>query len=310
MSIKQFILSFFKIPRRKTRNDGDIPPPSPLRNYDTIGLVAPAGHGKTTFMWAAMGCFTRLDRVFTKSFIEPSVSTELLLKSINSMAEAAELPRMTNEAVRYELKCHQLPDWGDRFMLLEDRCSAALVPADADENSLTLITRVQLVLLNPDLFCSQADREQGLGELGQRLHLARAVCGTTGRRRIVVVISQADRILGLPETVRAHLRTDPLAGLWPGTTSPASSLRDLKDEFFSANYVRTLAGIDQILRAWLREYPGGEDFLAAAELARVDLRLCAVSALGSDPQDGRMLFPWAPRRVLDPFLWAWSLGAG
>ncbi len=68
-------------------------------------------------------------------------------------------------------------------------------------------------------------------------------------------------------------------------------------------YLAELRRASDELRGFTRHNLKALNFInRAAQFASVEYS--AVSALGSNPQDGRLVAKIAPRRVLDPLLWA------
>jgi len=68
-------------------------------------------------------------------------------------------------------------------------------------------------------------------------------------------------------------------------------------------YVRRMQEVSDLLCSWTCEILGTEEFVNLAQSHFASVTFCAVSALGSKPQEGRMPVNVLPRRVLDPLLW-------
>jgi hypothetical protein len=59
----------------------------------------------------------------------------------------------------------------------------------------------------------------------------------------------------------------------------------------------------QLLKDFTAESLNARNFLANARTNFKTVEFCAVSALGSEPVDERLIERITPRRVIDPLLW-------
>jgi hypothetical protein len=126
----------------------------------------------------------------------------------------------------------------------------------------------------------------------------------------VLVLTQADRCLW-SEQIHNYLVEDPLRELWS-----ASQSFEVEGEawLFSSGIgaveldpghrLQEMSAQDARLKAWLGSTREGAAALDHFADEGVDLRVCATSALGSQPIGNTLHFPWRPRCVLDPLLWA------
>ena len=125
-------------------------------------------------------------------------------------------------------------------------------------------------------------------------------------RNFIVVYTKADKwvdipeIPGFPDEIRDYLYADPFQGL---------TLRQRTErlpEFSLAEYAREMQAMSDILETYTDyDVPGGGQFINCVQAEGINLRFCATSALGTDPNEKNNLLPEEATRyrVLDPFLW-------
>jgi hypothetical protein len=68
-------------------------------------------------------------------------------------------------------------------------------------------------------------------------------------------------------------------------------------------YIEGMQGISNLLYQFTEERLHAHEFLNAAESNFKSVSFSVISALGTEPHDGRLSVEIVPRRILDPVLW-------
>jgi len=281
------------------------------RNTGEITLIGPPGHGKTTFVFALMGSLKRLGAVWSHWYF--SLSPELDAKVRYQALEAASrrVPEPSGDEVEsYSGHLSGLPRWGDRPLLLTELGYRSRLH---DLNHRVASTApVEMIFISPEEL-----RVDPLERLDTVVASCLSPSGSRAASRFrsskILVLTQADRCLW-PAEIHAYLLGDPFRGLWPDPKSltangnTATYLRHLVCPGQSpAERLEQMAMQDARLKDWLASTPDGAAALEHFAAAGADLRICAVSALGSYPIGNKLLLPWRPRCVLDPLFWAFEM---
>lgn len=119
-------------------------------------------------------------------------------------------------------------------------------------------------------------------------------------RRVVVTISKADKLGNLPNELNEYLESDPFRLNAPSIVA---------DHLYMSNYMNKLEHISEVVKNYISEkVPGGNQFLAQAELYNVKLVFCIISSTGSNPRmENNKITSVDPKRVLDPLFWGLDL---
>lgn len=272
---------------------------------DSWWVLSPPGHGKTSFLHAVCMQLETLSNRSEDCMILWLGDEEL--SRIKSDAAEGLLPAETQRESQATELVLNLPT--GRFPIrFTDRRDPSLSPDGGALPSARPRSRTLVVLFDPMVWLAVADPEVGIAGLALRLIELLRPWNALRPFRIVLVVQRADQLVDLPRSIRRHLATDPLSAVAGSSSDPAVT-GDLSRLLCSENHLSTLQTNSDRLVEWLRELPGGTAFFDIAEEYAWDLRLCAVSAIGSapDPHENRLILPWAPKRVLDPLAWTLAM---
>jgi hypothetical protein len=269
--------------------------------FSTVGF---SGHGKTVFLAALFHLLShpRLAEQWPR-FYRIAVgdhSLERLAADARALA-AGLLPDSTPQSLPTPtmLRLAGLPAFNGATLLCYDAAGESFKRAAGLRQYGRFLTRATTVLFLvsvPDLLRHDGEAPAGPGEAIKRLLEIYAngmaeLGGDTRRQRLLLVFTKADEWEALrrpgQEHLLAHLSADSFEGI---------------DNY--ALYVARLRDVSSRLRELMANELGGRAFLnhAAAHFASLDF--CIVSALGSAPAEQAMQTRIAPRRVLDPLVWA------
>lgn len=298
-----YLKTYFSKPTSFERHkNGEWLPPPPL-SMDRWLVLSPPGHGKTCFLLAAC---VQLKIMNQRSIAMINWSDRTKLDQIEAKIATGKLEGPTLEQSS-SIECELILRSGERFTIrFVDRRDEALSPDGGKPPDSFSWGHTLVVLLDPEEWLSKITPDLGLARFGLRLAELTSAWSTQKPVQIILVIQRADKILDLPLDVRHHLTSDPL-GEAPDLPSEASlsSGLDPAEPLLSADYKRLLEHNSSLLEEWLRTKTRGSRLFEIAGDYNWDLRICAASAIGSSPaqNQGRLILPWAPKRVLDPFIW-------
>ncbi|HVR08817.1 MAG TPA: hypothetical protein VMW75_12280 [Thermoanaerobaculia bacterium] len=301
----------------------------------TFEIFARPGHGRTSFLWAALFMLRKLNVVWPDYLCWPQDgATDEALKGIlqrvhegllpsrsavvGSDAEGAADDGTEPEAMRFLLVLHKMERWGDKGLAVWDRADPVFSPPARDGRAVACNWTAPAFWLVSLADLAEVEIEF-LDMLFDNLVLARVRQGYGLRPKpfqLVVVLTKADAIPNLPLALRTYLKDDPLWHAVSGEVtlatlrqgSPAAVLPLGPDQL--KLYLGTLWRVHQEIQAWLDSTLSGHMLIRRAAEHHVELRFALISATGSGIASGQSLaVPWCPRRVLDPLFWAFELAA-
>ncbi len=270
--------------------------PKALRSV--VGNMNFSGHGATTFYWSLYATLYELSEIW-QGFYSHAID-EMSLQNIRDsggILERRELPESTatNRNAPTILRFVNLPS-GKRegFLIFYDLSGAAYHQLAAGE----LMGRVKSAmygrtlllmadLTNPDsqyLHYLISAYAQALYRNGFR----------TYDQHLVVVLTKGDRLKDLLASY---------AGIVQYLDS--GSVESLKGQKLD-NYLREMQIISRHIREFMVSSGKAAAFVNLVESKFKSVQFTIVSALGSEPDNGRLQEKIRPKRVIDPLLWILS----
>ncbi len=299
---------------------GGVHPPPPEPPWPSLELLSTPQHGKTSFLWALSHMARNLSLVWPKYACWPQdAAMDATFRSMLASLDHREIPGETSASSRLGLSLRGMERWGDRRLFVDDdRDPVFGVVEDATANPRDVNWGVPVcwLLSLPDLGADEARVVDLQLDNLIRARMRSARSFEAQPLRLVIALTKADRIPGLPPELRDYLKADPLAAIVEaeaqfsggGEESDRPGLHF--DERSVHLYLKTLGVIHQKIAAWLATTLPGSLIARRADAHNITLRFCLVSATGSDlrSNNGHLAIPWRPRRVLDPLFWALELG--
>lgn len=263
-----------------------------------ISLVGFSGHGKTVYLASLLYTLQdRLTRVwpgfYRKGLNQDSVN---LLYDNLKMLKAGTLPESTRRNFP-KPSIHQLcsiPSTGDRQLLIYDPPGEAFHGDKGVEEYAGFVKKARVVLFLLSLVDMDEPVSHDMEKLLETYTLGMGRMGARKRKQrleqhLVVVYTKADRLLdrlaSRPQLI-SYLRQNEEA-----------TVGDVKQ------YRRSLREVSTQLADFTLSELGAHAFVNHADREFSSVTYCAVSALGSAPEDGRLVVGMDPHRVVDPLLW-------
>lgn len=291
-----------------------------FRLYRTLGLTAIQafgwpGHGKSTLLGALTLVLTRMSMVWPNYFYRAlSESTVRKLRDLNNYVRTGGLPPpTTTDDGAVLLLLRNAGPWGDRLIAYRDCPGELFDNLDVDTGRLPLLRHAPatfLVLSPSDLTGVASGRAMEM-LMWSFVRALETGAGTASlRRSAVVVLTKADAMTNLPNSIRTYLKQD---GPWSLLHDAGHGERGAMSGFElppsgvpgTDAYRAGMSTASEALRTWLEEGPAGRTLVRIADDHGIALSFSAVSATGSQVDDNGFLpSPWHPRRVIDPLLWA------
>jgi hypothetical protein len=279
-------------------------------------------HGKTAYLTALTLILMRMNNIWERfSWAAVTEASQRMVQDVNIYEREGSMPPSTPMGVDdcYVMLLRKMEPWRDRSLLIRDcpgeifeRFQLPLEQAPFLQRTRTLFMFISM----PDLLDPEGEKRSFEGRTMDMLMVGFLNTlqshGIRLRgRRVVVVLTKADRIRNLPPGIRQYLVDDVL---WAAANSPEPDriLRDFlppgthpTGDAFMERYLAAMGQNEEAIRQWLRRNNHAKCFIQLAEEYRVDLRFSFTSATGGQAVPGSGLTQrWEPRRVLDPFFWA------
>jgi len=261
-------------------------------------------HGKTVYFAALFYALKKLrlpqhwPAFFTMALNEDSLDTiygnvRMLEQGLLPNSTPKNFPRPTMLRVE-DLPVFRQKDW---TLLFYDTGGEAFEKPSQLVQFASYVRRAQTVML----LISISDLDDPAREMQRLLNTyvvgMRELGSRTEDQHLVVVYTKADR---MPADIPHWKRN------WPGL-----------HHYLVEGSIDTLAHARGYLKkmrqvsSWLHEFSASElhahEFLNAAEFHFRSVAFSMVSALGTEPDQGRMAVQLVPRRILDPLLWTIEL---
>ena len=265
--------------------------------------------GKTVFLYALTLMLVRMSKVWPEfSHAAVTDASQEYVQKIHKYLSSGGMPDMTplGGGEIYMMLLNNMERWGGRTLVMRD-CAGEIfdnleVPKEQAPFLLNAPTTFMLISLD-DLQDSGGRSMDMLMNNYVNTLMKNDVNFKKERRKIVVVLTKADRILDLPPNLRNYLMTDPF---WAAVNSP-DEVKPMRAEDME-EYMEAMGRVSDATRRWIERQPFGLNFLNLAKSKNIELRFSLISSTGG-PVDAnnQMSVALAPRRVLDPYFWALDL---
>lgn len=274
-----------------------------VEDYDqfppvVISAVGFRGHGKTCYFASLFHTIRRLADLW-KGFYYHAIDEESLetVKYNLNLLEAGKIPDPTpiNFPEPTIVRFNKIPSFGNRHFLFYDTAGEAYVRASLLKNVARFVIRSSVVmfLVSPtdvpdpgqDMHNLLQSYEQGLRQLG----------GNPKQQHLVVVFTKGDKIGNMKGWADGKYQMIQQA-LYDGTIDHVKDIR---------TYFREMRRLSKNLRRFALASDGldARQFVNMANDKFKSVEFTIISALGSQPEGGRLRVHVQPRRVLDPLLW-------
>jgi double-GTPase-like protein len=282
-------------------------------------------HGKSAYLTALTMMLMKMKRIW-RSFTWEAVTEASRNKEreVNIYERQGAMPPPTPKGVDdcYVMLLRKMKPWRDRALLVRDCPGEIFEGIQVPLEHAPFLHRSRTIFMFaslPDLLNPESEDKSFEGWTMNMLmtsffHTLKSNRIRLRGRRVVMVLTKADRLLDLPPGLRNYLIDDVV---WAASNSPDSEriLRnflqgspDFSVDAFMKRYLASMEETDAAIRRWLILDHNAQNFIDLAKDYGVDLRLCLTSATGGPVSPGSALAQrWEPRRVLDPFFWALEL---
>jgi len=305
----------FEIPMRYMQQAQSAPP----MFLQVFGWTA---HGKTVFLYTMLLTLLNMSKMW-ESFTEAPL-TELdqeLDRILRGSTSSGQMPDSTQVRTRQQNEVYlrlldDIPLYGSRTLAMMDHAGEmfeSMRGVPVSEMPFLLHTNTTFMVVSIPRIKSDA-RGEALDQLLNiyiETMLRQKIDFKKENRKLVVVLTMADKIDDLPANLRQYLRSD---DLWAKQRNRYSTPMTSKD---MAAYIERMGWASNEIRSWLLRdsegAPGGANMVRRIEKEGILARYSLVSATGYDIETYRAeqslgaddnALPLSPKRVLDPFLWA------
>jgi hypothetical protein len=266
--------------------------------------------GKTVFLYALTLMLIKMGKIWPRyAYSAATDATQQKVRHINEYLAKGAMPSLTQLGAQevYIMLLRNMERWGGRTLVTRD-CAGEIfdnleVPIDQAPYLLNAPTTFMLVSL-PDM--RNATDGRSIEMLMNNYINTLMKHGTNfkrAQRKLVVVLTKADKIHGLPAHLRNYLINDPL---WAAVNS-IGAVEPLNATTMQ-EYIETMDRVSHAIRDWIKQDAAGSAFVQLAESKNIDMRFSLISSTGSDVEVGGMMASnLEPRRVLDPYFWALEL---
>lgn len=278
-----------------------------------VPLVGWPNVGKTVFIQALTLVVERLDRVWPEFHYFPLTQFTLeTQRLVRAAIDKNQLPPPTPMGIKdaFMMQMKNMERWGSRTLVIRDCAGENFGDFEfhVDQAQFVIGARTIFFMISLSDLDGASGREEQLLSMNDLMHsyvstLQRHdVDPRRHRRNVVVILSKADQIAGLPDHLRAYLNDDPIwAAIGPGTTAGPRATPTMHA------YFERLERVSAEIGDWLAHQGIGITLMRLAKDMKMHLRFALVSSTGGrvDPRGNGMLEQrWQPFRVLDPFLLA------
>lgn len=267
-----------------------------------VSVIGFGGHGKTVYLASLYFVLQNLAPRAWEAFFRQGLTMNTLKVLYQNLAllKRGELPDPTVMVFPEPNidRLHNIPQFGNRTLLLYDPPGEAFELSE-DDSLLRFAGFVKqspcaLFLVSLTDMMKQFESEDAVADemhrLLERYNIGMKDMGArVNAQHLVVVYTKADRLLSqsdFPAEVAKYLEN-----------SEVDSLHDIR------GYVQEMKKNSLLLRDFTKRTLNAGNFLHNALAHFRSVEFCAVSALGSEPVDGKLAERIAPRRVIDPLLW-------
>lgn len=259
-----------------------------------LSAVGFSGHGKTVYLAALLHMLEKhLTRVWPK-FYRQGLDIEAVRTVQQNLAllQNGDLPESTRRNFPRP-SIHtltEIPQYGSRDLIIYDPPGEAFDTDEGIERYAHFVQRAKVVLFLVSLVDLQDPKADDLFRLLNTYVLGMAkMHAKTKNQHLVVTYTKTDCLIGKFQkcpTALSHLRN-------PDYNAIANPKK----------YLDTLKIISAELAKFTEDELGARSFIHLTRDQFKSVVYCAVSALGSPPEDGHLTTNIEPRRVADPLIW-------
>jgi hypothetical protein len=234
-----------------------------------------------------------------------TAATQHFLEDVRTARKKGTMPAPTplgeNEA--YIMLMEQMERWGGRTLVLRDWAGENFKDFEIAETQVPFLKEARTVLMMFSLPDLEKAPEKSLPDLlNSYIHtlLHYKVDLKRYHRNIIVVLSKADLIDTLPDSLRDYLISDPF--LLATSSSGAQSF----DGVTMDAYMERMKRVSDAIVEWLEySFEGAHGLIRLGRKWDMKLVFTIVSSTGSSVQaSSKLLGQFQPCRALDPFFWA------
>lgn len=287
----------------------------PLEYYDAYPTAPPffipvigwSQTGKSVFLETLTLTVEKMGRIWPDFIAVPlGAATQEFIRERKKRIRQGNIADATNVELYWEdahiLYLQNMEPWGSRTLVMRDMNGELFHDHTIPKEFVPLIrwaSTAFFMISIPDL---EAVPDWHLGELFSCY--ARSIRESAGPRalegrRIVVILSKADRIVDLPDEFQEYLARDPMQ-----RALQTKERVPMFDYGASRAYLEKLKAVGSNLQAWFEDEFEGERLTRAAKNAGIPLQFTIISSTGADASNGVIQGPLRPTRILDPFFLA------
>ena len=259
-----------------------------------LSAVGFSGHGKTVFLATLLHELeNRLTQLWPRFYRQAlDLDTVLTVQHNLKILSLGDLPDSTRRNFP-KPSIHLLtpiPQIGDRIMIAYDPPGEAFESDEMIESYAHFISRSPTVIFIISIKDLQEPRHENAKRLLNTYVLGMARLGARPKtQHIIVAFTKADQLtseLAPYPLVLAHI-----------STSTQHDVRQPK------SYLKQLKVVSGELRKYVIQDLQAQSFVNLAEASFKSVEYCAISALGSAPEDGHLTTTIQPKCVVDPLIW-------
>ena len=266
----------------------------PSGNPAILSAVGFSGHGKTVYLAALLHTMGRhltsvWPRFYRQALDMDSVRT---VQANLAMLQRGELPPSTrrNFPLPSLHLLAEIPQYNSRHLIIYDPPGEAFNSDEGIETYAHFVQRARVVLFLVSLVDLDEPKASDLHRLLEIYVLGMAkMKAQTRNQHLIVAYTKADRLqeaFARHPSVLAHLSH----ANHPLLATPK-------------RYLGALRTVSDELASYTERDLGATDFIRLARREFKSVVFCALSALGSAPEDGRLATAIEPRGVSDPLIW-------
>ncbi len=259
-----------------------------------LSAVGFSGHGKTVYLAGLLHAMEQELTLAWPQFYRQALDMDsvLTVQSNLSMLRRGELPESTRRNFpRPSLHLlANIPRFHSKYLIAYDPPGEAFDSDEGMERYAHFVQRARVVVFLVSLLDLEEPRESTLHRLIETYVLGMSkMKAKTRNQDLIVAFTKADRLYEMAAThplVLKHLQNG----------SP-QRLQDPKQ------YIKELKGVSDELQRFVEQDLGARSFTNITRQQFRSVSYCAVSALGSPPEDGHLATAMNPRCVVDPLVW-------
>jgi len=259
--------------------------------FSAVGF---SGHGKTVYRAALLYALEQELTQAWPNFYRQALDMDTVLSVQKNLAELREgiLPESTRRNFPRP-SIHLLaniPKFGSKYLLAYDPPGEAFDSDEGITRYAHFVQQAKVVVFLVSLVDLTPPRETSLHRLIETYVLGMSTMkAKTKKQHLVITYTKADLLIPnlqeYPEVIQHLSDTDP------------ARLQNPKQ------YLKHLQRISRQLQQFTLNNLSARSFVNLTKSQFRSVNYCAVSALGSPPEDGRLTMVMTPRCVVDPLMW-------